>query len=120
MEFSLPRIVCLVILYEQDSLAMQIAPDWEIGVGINIPILDSSGRAGKTKAAHSAVMQVNYLRAQAVSDLSVLVEKTYKEAIQALEELESTFSRLAGHIEHIAEHRVVPDIVVPLHQAIGI
>ena len=40
--------------------------------------------------------------------------------IQALEELESTFSRLAGHIEHIAEHRVVPDIVVPLHQAIGI
>jgi hypothetical protein len=40
--------------------------------------------------------------------------------IQAIEELESTFDRLAGHIEHIAEHRVVPDIVVPLHQAIGI
>jgi hypothetical protein len=40
--------------------------------------------------------------------------------IQAIEEVESTFDRLAGHIEHIAEHRVVPDIVVPLHQAIGI
>ena len=40
--------------------------------------------------------------------------------IQALEELETTLGRLAGHIEHIAEHRVVPDIVVPLHQAIGI
>jgi len=40
--------------------------------------------------------------------------------IQAIEELETTFNRLAGHIEHIAEHRVVPDIVVPLHQAIGI
>jgi hypothetical protein len=40
--------------------------------------------------------------------------------IQAIEELDSTFDRLAGHIEHIAEHRVVPDIVVPLHQAIGI
>jgi len=40
--------------------------------------------------------------------------------IQAVEELESIFGRLAGHIEHIAEHRVVPDIVVPLHQAIGI
>jgi len=32
----------------------------------------------------------------------------------------STFGTLAGHIEHIAEHRVIPDIVVPLHQAIGI
>jgi hypothetical protein len=40
--------------------------------------------------------------------------------IQEIEELESTFSRLAAHIEHIAESRVVPDIVVPLHQAIGI
>tara|TARA_B100001964_G_C14198562_1_gene584597 strand:- start:966 stop:1637 length:672 start_codon:yes stop_codon:yes gene_type:complete len=40
--------------------------------------------------------------------------------IQAIEELDATFTRLAGHIEHIAEHRVVPDIVVPLHQAIGI
>ncbi|MDP6541993.1 MAG: hypothetical protein QGF07_04325 [Phycisphaerales bacterium] len=32
----------------------------------------------------------------------------------------STFGTLAGHIEHIAEHRVIPDVVVPLHQAIGI
>ena len=32
----------------------------------------------------------------------------------------NTFGTLAGHIEHIAEHRVIPDVVVPLHQAIGI
>lgn len=40
--------------------------------------------------------------------------------LESVEEFTSTFDRLAGHIEHIAEHRVIPDIVVPLHQAIGI
>ncbi len=40
--------------------------------------------------------------------------------IDSVESFLSTFGRLAGHIEHIAENRVVPDIVVPLHQAIGI
>lgn len=52
--------------------------------------------------------------------ISVFLTVRKNGPIQALEELESTFDRLAGHIEHIAEHRVVPDIVVPLHQAIGI
>jgi len=40
--------------------------------------------------------------------------------LQSVEEFITTFGRLAGHIEHIAEHRVIPDIVIPLHQAIGI
>ena len=40
--------------------------------------------------------------------------------IQDVEDLVATFNRLSGHIEHVAEHRVIPDIVVPLHQAIGI
>ncbi|MBC8308972.1 MAG: hypothetical protein ISR75_01810 [Phycisphaerales bacterium] len=52
--------------------------------------------------------------------ISVFLTVRKNGPIQAIEELEETFSRLAGHIEHIAEHRVVPDIVVPLHQAIGI
>jgi len=81
-------------LYEEDNLAAQIVPDWEIGIGISIPILDTSGRSGKTKAAHSAVMQVNYLRAQAVQDLSLLVEKTYREANQSLEEYNGLASSL--------------------------
>jgi len=40
--------------------------------------------------------------------------------IDSVESFLSTFGRLAGHIEHIAENRVIPDVVVPLHQAIGI
>ncbi|ELR66820.1 Outer membrane protein [Photobacterium marinum] len=73
-------------LHEDDTLAAKTAPDWAVGVGVNIPLMDNSGRSGKVKAAHSMVTQVNYLRAQAEQDLSVLVEKTYREAMQALEE----------------------------------
>jgi len=40
--------------------------------------------------------------------------------LEGVEEFATTFGRLAGHIEHIAEQRVIPDIVIPLHQAIGI
>ncbi len=39
--------------------------------------------------------------------------------IQEVEELSEIFKRLSGHIEHIAEQRVIPDIVVPLHQSIS-
>ncbi|MGF1759247.1 TolC family protein [Photobacterium sagamiensis] len=81
-------------LHEDDTLAAKTAPDWAVGVGISIPLLDRSGRSGKVQAAHSAVKQVNYLRAQAEQDLSVLVEKTYREARQALEEYEGLASSL--------------------------
>jgi outer membrane protein TolC len=88
-------------LSEEDNLASQIAPDWEVGIGVKIPILDSSGRAGKTKAAHSSVRQVEYLQAQAVQDLSVLVEKTYREANQSLEEYQGLKSSLALSNENL-------------------
>ncbi|MDV5168015.1 TolC family protein [Photobacterium rosenbergii] len=81
-------------LHEDDTLAAKTAPDWAVGVGVNIPLLDSSGRSGKVKAAHSAVTQVNYLRAQAEQDLTVLVEKTYREAMQSLEEYNGLASSL--------------------------
>lgn len=82
-------------LHEDDTLAAKTAPDWMVGVGVNLPLVDNSGRSGKVKAAHSAVTQVNYLRAQAEQDLSVLVEKTYREATQALEEYNGLSSSLA-------------------------
>ncbi|PSU45085.1 hypothetical protein C9J12_24285 [Photobacterium frigidiphilum] len=88
-------------LYEDDTLASKTAPDWAVGVGVNIPIVDTSGRSGKVKAAHSAVTQVNYLRAQAEQDLSVLVEKTYREANQSLEEYNGLKSSLALAEENV-------------------
>ena len=88
-------------LYEEDDLASKIAPDWEIGIGLRIPILDTSGRSGKTKAAHSTVVQVSHLQAQAIQDLSVLVEKTYREASQSLEEYAGLASSLALSNENL-------------------
>ncbi|MDA0118723.1 TolC family protein [Vibrio sp. T11.5] len=74
-------------LHEDDSLASQMKPDWLIGVGVSIPLIESTGRSDQVKAAHSAVSQVQYLKAQAKQDLTVLVQKTYLEAQQAQEEV---------------------------------
>ena len=52
--------------------------------------------------------------------ISVFLTVRKNGPIQDLEDLGATFNRLSGHIEHIAEHRIVPDVIVPLHQAIGI
>ncbi|WP_336931833.1 TolC family protein [Vibrio cholerae] len=81
-------------LHEDDSLASQMKPDWLVGVGVNIPLIETSGRSEQVKAANSAVNQVRYLKAQAKQDLSVLVEKTYLEAEQALEEVTGLNSSL--------------------------
>ena len=45
--------------------------------------------------------QVEYLQAQAVQDLSVLVEKTYREANQSLEEYQGLKSSLALSNENL-------------------
>ncbi|MDV7102795.1 TolC family protein [Vibrio sp. TH_r3] len=81
-------------LYEDDSLASQLAPDWLVGVGVNVPLLDNNGRSESIQAAQSAKLQVNHLRQQAKRDLTVLVEKTYFEAEQAIDEVKGLNSSL--------------------------
>ncbi len=81
-------------LHEDDSLASQMKPDWLVGVGVSIPLIESSGRTDQVRAAHSAVSQVKYLKAQAKQDLNVLVQKTYLEAQQAQEEVEGLASSI--------------------------
>ncbi len=74
-------------LHEDDSLASQMKPDWLVGIGVNIPLIEKTGRSEQVKAAHSATSQVRYLKSQAKLDLAVLVQKTYLEAQQAQEEV---------------------------------
>ncbi|GEM74549.1 TolC family protein [Vibrio sagamiensis] len=74
-------------LYEGDSLASQMAPDWLVGVGVNIPLIESSGRSQQVKAAQSMLVQIDALKSQAKQDLSLLVQKTYQEAQQAIDEV---------------------------------
>ncbi|MCF7505424.1 MULTISPECIES: TolC family protein [Vibrio] len=82
-------------LYEDDSLASEMKPDWLVGIGVNVPLIDTSGRSDKVAAAHSAVSQVQFLKSQAKQDLTVLVQKTYLEANQAIEEVQGLNSSLA-------------------------
>lgn len=89
-------------LYEEDDLASKLLPDWVVGVGMNIPIFERSGRAGNLAAAKSMVRQINALERQARSDLSVLVEKSYYQAEQSLEEYKGLESSLK-----LAEETVV-------------
>lgn len=89
-------------LHEDDTLASQLTPNWLVGVGVSIPLIDDSGRSESVQAAHSAVLQVNHLRQQAKRDLTVLVEKTYYEAEQAIEEVHGLNSSLALAQENLS------------------
>jgi outer membrane protein TolC len=82
------------VAYEDDSLASELTPDWFVGIGVNLPLIDNSGRSHKVQAAQSSVLQVRHLREQAKQDLTVLVKKTYYEAQQAIEEVQGLDSSL--------------------------
>lgn len=83
------------VLYQGDTLADNLTPDWYAGIGINVPLFDNSGRSEKVQAAQSSVLQVRYLYQQAIQDLSVLVKKTYFSAQQAIEEAQGLDASLA-------------------------
>lgn len=83
-----------VNLHEEDELMNELMPDWFMGVGVSVPLIDRSGRSGHYNAAKSTVRRLDYLELQARSDLSVLVEKTYRQAEQALEEYNGLGSSL--------------------------
>jgi len=68
---------------------------------VSIPLIERDGRSGKVKAAQSTIRKIESLKSQARSDLSVLLEKTYRQAEQALEEYNGL-----GSSEMLAEETV--------------
>ncbi len=88
-------------ILEDDYLANELTPEWMAGIGVTMPLVDRSGRAGSLAAARSAVRQVGLLRQQARQDLSVLVEKTHRQAQQALAEYDGLGSSLALAAENV-------------------
>lgn len=79
-------------LYEDDSVAGELVPEWMVGIGVKIPIIERNGSSDELVAAHSSVRRVGLLNTQMQQDLTVLVEKTYAEMMQALEEYNSLLS----------------------------
>ncbi|MFQ2822850.1 TolC family protein [Aeromonas allosaccharophila] len=88
-------------LYEDDSLAAKTAPDWLVGVGVSMPLVSRDGRSETVQAAKSAELQVNLLQAKTRQDLELLVEKTWREAAQGLEEYQSLSSTQALAEENV-------------------
>ncbi|MFQ1931683.1 TolC family protein [Aeromonas veronii] len=88
-------------LYEDDSLAAKTAPDWLVGVGVSMPLVSRDGRSETVQAAKSAELQVNLLQAKTRQDLELLVEKTWREAAQGLEEYQALSSTQALAEENV-------------------
>ncbi|MBO2605105.1 TolC family protein [Shewanella algae] len=82
-------------LYEDDSLFSKVEPDWMVGVGVKVPLLSRDGRSGKVQAAKSALLQARYTKAQTRQDLSLLVDQSYRQLLQAEEEVNALNSSLA-------------------------
>jgi outer membrane protein TolC len=76
-------------LYEDDSLLSKVEPDWMVGVGVKIPLLSRDGRSGKVEAAKSALLQARHTKAQTQQDLSLLLDQSYRQLLQAQEEVAS-------------------------------
>ncbi|MEZ9819371.1 TolC family protein [Shewanella sp. 10N.286.45.A1] len=82
-------------LYEDDSLFSKVEPDWMVGVGVNIPLISRDGRSGKVEAAKSALLQARYTKAQTQQDLNLLLEQSYRQLLQAQEEVVSLNTSLS-------------------------
>ncbi|MDF1883372.1 TolC family protein [Sulfurimonas sp. SAG-AH-194-C21] len=82
-------------LYKDDSPIMQTLPTWFAGVMVKINLLQRKDRSEDVQAAELLSSKVKYLKAQAVEDLKLMVEKTYKEMLSDYEE----FNALNSSVE---------------------
>lgn len=82
-------------LYEDDSIAAKMSPDWLVGVGIKVPLIANNGRSDKVEAAKSALLQARYTKAQTRQDLNLLLDQSYRQLQQAREEVSSLNTTLA-------------------------
>lgn len=71
--------------HRHDSILGSSMPSWYVGVGMTMPLLDNTGSYQKFQASKIAQLEVSQIKTQAIKDISLLVEKTYKEALQAKE-----------------------------------
>ena len=73
-------------LYRDDSVLMQTLPKWFAGVMVSIDILKRSDRSQEIKIAQMRNKEVEYLKEDALQNLEILVQKTYKEMMLYKEE----------------------------------
>ena len=82
-------------LYKDDSPIMGTLPTWFAGVMVKINLLQRRDRSQEIQAAKLLNSKVKHLKAEALDNLALLVEKTYKEMLSDREEFNSLSSSLA-------------------------
>ena len=82
-------------LYKDDSLLFEALPKWFVGVGVKWTLFDNGGRSEKLEVAKIMQTKVAHIQAQARTDLSILLEKSYKEMRLYLDEYRGLNSSLA-------------------------
>lgn len=83
------------MLYKDDSVLMEMAPQWFAGVGVKFDLLSRDGRSEKVAAAKLLKSRVGALTEEARRELRLLVQKSYKEMQQhagAYAELDSSLA----------------------------
>ncbi len=82
-------------LYKDDSAIMSTLPTWFAGVMVKFDLLQREDRNQEIQAAKLLNSKVKYLKEEALENLALLVEKTYKEMMADKEEFNSLNSSIA-------------------------
>ena len=82
-------------LYKDDSPIMSTLPTWFAGVMVKIDLLQRKDRSQEIQAAQLLNDKVKYLKLEAIDNLALLVEKTYKEMMSDREEFNALNSSLS-------------------------
>lgn len=92
-------------LYDNNDYADDITPDWFVGLGLRMPLVDRAGRRHKTAAADNAVAEAAHLQTAMLRKLTVLLERQHSEVEQALSEYHSLEHSvtLAEEVVHLQE-----------------
>ena len=85
----LPQVVGFGAVYANNAnhaLIMRAIPTWHIGVAANLSLITPKARIQHYQAAKLTQLELQALAEQARKDITLLVQKTYKEALYAKEE----------------------------------
>ncbi|TKB51223.1 TolC family protein [Ferrimonas sediminicola] len=69
-----------------ESLMSELEPEWMVGLTLKVPLVTNDGRNDRVRAAKSAQLQVQHLKAQTRQDLELLMASREQQLSQARHE----------------------------------
>jgi outer membrane protein TolC len=81
-------------VYKDDTIAFDLVPEWQVGIGVNITLIDRFSRSKTISATEKARSTIANLSNEARRTLSVAAQVLHKEAYLALSEHEGLQSSL--------------------------